>query len=118
MPKECPQILSRRIAGIAYIVEIPNLLLSFLSHKDRNAACLLAHLCPQGFPYPRGRICLVCRTPMKEQSNLCAERVAMMFCHHAEKVDEPVFVKTQIRKEHPALLGKCVYTRHSASLLS
>jgi len=54
---------------------------------------------------------------VKEQTDLRRDRVAIVFCHRAEKVDESVFVKAQIGIEPVALLDQCMYARHSVSLL-
>jgi len=54
---------------------------------------------------------------VKEQTDLRRDRVTIVFCHRAEKVDESVLVEAQIGIEPVALLDQCMYARHSVSLL-
>ena len=116
-PEERLQILPFWMPRIAHVIEMVQFLLSLVPYEHGNTACPLAHCGMQQFPCRCGRICLVRRAPVKEQPDLRVDRVPIVFCHRAEKVDESVFVEAQIGKEPPALLHQCVHGCHSVSLL-
>ena len=116
-PDQRLQPLPRGIARIAHIVEIMQLILRRLVAQNGNAACIIAQVCIQIRPCRSGRIRRTRCTPVKEQTDLRRDRVTIVFCHRAEKVDESVLVEAQIGIEPVALLDQCMYARHSVSLL-